>query len=407
MTQKDAKTLQGLDRQAQAVAKVFANAGCELVAPDILQPADVFLDRSGENIRQRAYVFSDPNGAELCLRPDLTVPACRLYLSRHPQADITARYYYRGYAFRFQPVEQPGVRPREFEQMGVEFFGDDDAQKAEAEVLGLAVDALKAAGLRDFVLKLDDLGLFAALADGIDMPARWRDRMKQNFWRPPAFRDLLARLSGARAMQPDGDRAAVLDEFCAARQARAEDASVQDASAQDAGAEEAVAGMLDKRNIPIVGLRGLEEIAARLDEQACDRAQAPLSKAVVKAIEDYLGVRGRPRQCLEKLGKIAARLDVDISAAQDRFARRLDLAKAAGVDIENAVFSAEFGRNLEYYTGLVFQLEVPGLGVAGEIVSGGRYDSLMADIGAPRRVPAVGCAIHTERLLAIRRGAKS
>ena len=47
---------------------VFAGAGFEHIAPDILQPADIFLERSGEEIRESAYLFSDPAGAELCLR---------------------------------------------------------------------------------------------------------------------------------------------------------------------------------------------------------------------------------------------------------------------------------------------------------------------------------------------------
>ena len=64
--------------------------------------------------------------------------------------------------------------------------------------------------------------------------------------------------------------------------------------------------------------------------------------------------------------------------------------------------NAEFGRNLEYYSGLVFQIETSGLNDA--IAGGGRYDGLLADLGAPREVPAIGSAIHTERLLAAVRG---
>jgi ATP phosphoribosyltransferase regulatory subunit len=55
-----------------------------------------------------------------------------------------------------------------------------------------------------------------------------------------------------------------------------------------------------------------------------------------------------------------------------------------------------FGRSLEYYTGFVFQVEAGGLSVAG----GGRYDTMLSDIGSPWPVPSVGCAIHTERLAA-------
>jgi len=385
MTQKDAKTLDKLDKQAAKIIQLFSGAGCELIAPDILQPADVFLDRSGENIRQRAYVFSDLDGAELCLRPDLTVPAARVYLRNNPQADQPARYCYRGPAFRYQSAEKSGVNPREFEQMGVEFFGDSDCQAVEAEVLVLTIEALKTVGLKDFSVHIGDLGLFAAIADKIDMPARWRERMKHHFWRPGAFRDLLSSLSDGTYGDPDSNRMKVLDE-------------ISGAGAGDITM--AVSKVLDAKDIPLAGLRSLDEIAARLAEQAADRAQAPLDTEVVSAIGDYLLIDGPPRESLEQVEAIAKRLGIDISAAQQAFTRRLDLAQERGVSLDKARFSAEFGRNLEYYTGFVFQLELPDSNASGQIAGGGRYDGLLTDIGAPKPVPAIGCAIHTERLLA-------
>jgi ATP phosphoribosyltransferase regulatory subunit len=89
---------------------------------------------------------------------------------------------------------------------------------------------------------------------------------------------------------------------------------------------------------------------------------------------------------------------VDLSDALDAAARRFDRLQAGGIDLGQASFATEFGRNLEYYSGLVFQIEVPGCEEA--IGGGGRYDGLLAYLGAPREVPAIGSAIHTERLLA-------
>ena len=81
---------------------VFETAGCERVEPSVLQPADVFLDRSGEDIRRRLYMFTDPGGTELCLRPDLTIPTCRLFLERAGDGS-EARLSYSGPVYRFQP----------------------------------------------------------------------------------------------------------------------------------------------------------------------------------------------------------------------------------------------------------------------------------------------------------------
>ena len=78
---------EALEAQARTLLAVFIAAGYEAVAPDVIQPAGVFLDVVGEALRGRTYVFTDLDGKELCLRPDLTVPTCRLYLQRHRDAD--------------------------------------------------------------------------------------------------------------------------------------------------------------------------------------------------------------------------------------------------------------------------------------------------------------------------------
>src|SRR5215475_6983103 len=79
--------------------QAFTRGGYERIAPAVIQPAGLFLDVVGESLRARTYVFTDPDGAELCLRPDLTVPTCRLHLERHAQPNTPARYCYSGSAF--------------------------------------------------------------------------------------------------------------------------------------------------------------------------------------------------------------------------------------------------------------------------------------------------------------------
>ena len=59
----------------------------------MLQPADPFLDLSGEDIRKRMYLTSDAEGRELCLRPDLTIPVSCDYLA---SPEGKGRYQQRG-----------------------------------------------------------------------------------------------------------------------------------------------------------------------------------------------------------------------------------------------------------------------------------------------------------------------
>src|SRR5438552_19142947 len=69
------------DKRAEALVASFERAGYTRVAPAILQPAEPFQDLSGEDIRKRMFLTSDPHGRELCLRPVLTIPVSRDYLA--------------------------------------------------------------------------------------------------------------------------------------------------------------------------------------------------------------------------------------------------------------------------------------------------------------------------------------
>ena len=52
------------DASADALIASFERAGYARVAPAILQPAEPFLDLSGEDIRRRMFLTTDPEGAE-------------------------------------------------------------------------------------------------------------------------------------------------------------------------------------------------------------------------------------------------------------------------------------------------------------------------------------------------------
>ncbi|MFL5107107.1 MAG: ATP phosphoribosyltransferase regulatory subunit, partial [Xanthobacteraceae bacterium] len=95
----DITSLAGLNPQAEALVAHFERAGYARAAPPLLQPAEPFLDLSGEDIRRRMYLTSDAQGRELCLRPDLTIPVALDYLSS-PSAGGPAGYCYLGPVFR-------------------------------------------------------------------------------------------------------------------------------------------------------------------------------------------------------------------------------------------------------------------------------------------------------------------
>lgn len=377
MAGKSRPEREALERQNQALIAVFERAGFDHIAPDIIQPADIFLERSGEDIRARTFVFTDPAGAEMCLRPDLTVPACRYHLSHADDPSAERRYCYLGPAFRF-PDEL--LSPQEFTQAGLEWFGAADPIAVEARVLKLTISALEAAGLQRYRVTFGDVGLFSALLEDTAMPARWRQRLRQQFWRPAAFRELL-------------------DSYQAAGEARRTSLFPLVSRVAAGDALEVVEAEFAARKLPLVGGRTPLEIAERLAGKAADLAETPLAAGKAQALNAYLAIAGEASAMDAEFAKIAA--GQRFAGARDYYARRLFEMEELGLNPRRFHFAAGFGRELEYYTGFTFQIEADTAHGPLTVAGGGRYDNLLSDMGAPRPVPAVGCAIHTDRLKAV------
>src|SRR5271154_1626304 len=145
----------GPDGRAQGLVASYARAGYAQIEPPVLQPAEPFLDLSGEDIRRRMFLTDDPDGRELCLRPDLTIPVSREYL-QSPAAGKAAGFCYLGAVFRHREAA-----PAELLQAGIESFGRADKAAADAEMLALGLDATTHYGLNAPEIRMGDVGLFS------------------------------------------------------------------------------------------------------------------------------------------------------------------------------------------------------------------------------------------------------
>jgi len=376
----DASRLAELDEQWDAILQVFGGAGYALAEPSVLQPADLFLERSGEEIRHRTFAFTDPSGNELCLRPDITIPLCRLHVASG--AKYPARLCYNGLVFRHQPAEPE--RPTQFYQAGAELLGLEDRIAAEEEVLSLTIGALRAAGLDNFTLKLGDLSLFSAFVDALEIPPQWRSRLKRHFWRADYFDALLNNASSRNA----SDAQRLLAHL---------------GSLDPAEARSAFEGLLDLQGAVVQGGRTREEIIDRLIEQAADAAALTLDPKIASSIQWLLEIAGPAEESLAKIRTLTKSAKVALDAPLAAMEKRLAVLKKLGVESSRISFAARFGRNMEYYTGFVFEVWSRDAEGPVQIAGGGRYDSLLEQLGAGRTIPAIGVAIRTERLLAARR----
>src|ERR1700716_992251 len=372
---------------ADALITSFERAGYVRVAPAILQPAEPFLDLSGEDIRKRMYLTTDPQGRALCLRPDLTVPVSRDYLAS-PAAGAPQAFCYLGPVFRYR-----AEGAAEFLQAGIESFGRPDKAAADAEMLALGLEATAHYGLAAPDIHMGDVALFSALIAALDLAPAWKRRLIKDF-------------NHKTSLVQDLDRLAI-----SASHARPEYQGVLAALAgsDPKAAHALVTDLLSIAGITAVGGRSVGEIADRFLEQAALGAQTSLPKETRALIEKFLAISGDPDEAAAELRAFARqafvpRAKIALDAALDLFESRTGFLAARGVDVARLRFSTAFGRGLDYYTGFVFELHAPSLHANGPLVAGGRYDGLLARLGSAGPIPAVGFAVWIERLAMSRGG---
>ena len=368
--------LNGTDQRAQQLVATYRRAGYTPIDPPVLQPAEPFLDLSGEDIRRRMFLTADPLGRELCLRPDLTIPVSRAYL-QSPEAGKPSGFCYLGAVFRHREG-----RAAEFVQAGIEFFGRRDIAAADAEMLTLGLDATSLYGIAAPSIRVGDVGLFAAFVAALDLAPAWKRRLIKDFNRKWSLAHDLDQLALAAANRPpeyQGVLAAL-------------------AGSDPNAAHHLVTDLLSIAGIEAVGGRSVDEVAERFLEQAALGTGTRLPREIRALIERFLAVRGGPDDVAGELRTLAADARLALSSALDLFETRTGFLAARGVDLRAIEFSTAFGRGFDYYTGFVFELH--DARANGALVAGGRYDALLTRLGASEPIPAVGFAASIEELSA-------
>jgi ATP phosphoribosyltransferase regulatory subunit len=359
---------------AEALLLSFTQAGYVQSEPAILQPAEPFLDLSGEDIRKSLYLTTDATGEELCLRPDLTIPVARDYLAS-PGAGRPAGFCYLGPVFRYR-----GGRPSEFLQAGIESFGRRDRAAADAEMLALGLEATATFGLTDVDIRTGDVALFNALLDALDLFPVWRRRLIKDFNRKISLEQDIEHLmvaTGPAHNEYQGVLAAL-------------------AGSDRKAALALVTDLMSIAGATNVGGRSVSEIADRFLEQSTLKGGG-LPREKRESIRRFLAISGDPDDALAQLRLLADDARLELTAAIDQFESRIGFMAARGIDTAKTRFSTSFGRGLDYYTGFEFELHRKGNGME-PLVAGGRYDGLMTQLGAGTPIPAVGFAIWVEAL---------
>lgn len=135
-----------------------------------LEPLGLYVEKSGEEIVEQLYTFSDKGGREVALRPEMTPTLARMLAERSRGMPKPIRWFSIPQLFRYERSQRG--RLREHFQLNVDIVGEAGVA-ADAEVLAVAIDAVRGLGLgeADFVARVNDRRLVSAVLTAAGVPA--------------------------------------------------------------------------------------------------------------------------------------------------------------------------------------------------------------------------------------------
>ena len=129
-----------------------------------LEPLDLYIEKSGEEIVDQLYSFEDKGGRAVALRPEMTPTFARMVGARASGMKKPIRWFSMPQLFRYERTQRG--RLREHFQWNVDIVGEA-AESADAEVLAVGLEALRRLGLGpdDVVARYSDRRLLEALLE--------------------------------------------------------------------------------------------------------------------------------------------------------------------------------------------------------------------------------------------------
>jgi histidyl-tRNA synthetase len=279
----------------------------EVITPHV-EPLELLSAKSGEEIRQRMFIFKDLGERLVALRPEFTASIARLATTSLKNEPKPLRIFSVGTVYRYDEPQRG--RYREFWQSNFELMGSTKPE-ADAEIVLITNNLMKTLSLQGYAFKIGHIGVIRGILsqDGVD--EKTQDSVLQRM-------DKKEYVEALKLVKSDKCRA-----------------------------------MLEG----LIAIRGNDWLD------------------VVEQLQSYVKGYEKAKAAVENLAEVLKLV-----------------TESADLTI---IVEPAFARGLEYYTGMIFEIYIPGLDIA--LGGGGRYDKLIEAFGG-EPIPAIGCAHGIDRV---------
>ena len=328
---------------------------------DLLIDTSLLTDRSGEQFKKSTLTYRDLLGKEVSLRPDLTVSTALKYIQEKKNKE--ERFCYYGTAYRLDKKGDLKV----FDQLGCELINSSN-KNSSLILLETILDPIKK--IKKLQVNLGDVGLFKILIDSLDLPARWKLRLVRHFSRKEYFSDLLKRLE----TNYDLDQLTI-------------DVDTQ-----------RLKDLVKMDQSKVIGGRTIAEIVTRFKKKLKDPRDDYKGRKNVKIIKDFLKINLPLSKADKFIINFFIKNKLPIKNIKKYLKKIIRINQQIGKKYI-ITFKTDFGRNTEYYTGIVFLAYIKKKNQVSELARGGEYNNLLKTLGYKKNIPSLGGAINLNQLI--------
>ena len=363
------------------IRECFIREGYNLYNPSMTIDADIVMNFMGEDVRNRLLLTNTPDGKEICLRPDFTLPLAISYKNNEIHDN---KYVYDGYAFRFPTKNEKTRTCPEFRQIGIENFGSEKKIESEVEIISHVYEVLSDFSGFDLGITISDVSIFYQFLENLNLSKYLFNKIIRLYWNG---------LDNVKIK--DALQTLIKSQFDAGKH---EDLIVQYKNGS-LSSTRFIESLLGEENVSIFSGREPDEIVNNYLDKLELNNISEIDQKTINQISEFLSITGDINSCIIELSEFADNYTLDLKNTIIELENRIESLRNINIPLDIIQFKTNLSRKAEYYTGLIFEINNTKTPINDPIAIGGRYDKIFEELGSTKPIPAVGCSIYIDRLL--------
>ncbi|MBN18006.1 MAG: hypothetical protein CL758_00775 [Chloroflexi bacterium] len=356
----------------------FTNQGYTTTETSLIEESDIFTRKSGVKLSSKLYSFIDPGGQRVSLRPEFTTSIIKIFLNEYTNNDLPLKFQYYGPVFGYNPSQNKGLEQRT--QIGIELLGQNGVE-IDTDILAMAIKSLKLIKIDNIEITIGNLEFLNNLLSFFDLSNPAKNLVLNN------IQLIQSKKLTTKALINKAEKLGILNQNINKYKNNHPKNNPLDFSA-----------IILKENLnSSMGQRSSDDIIDRLYNKNNFSDDLETLKNVINLIKSLSSIKGKSEKALNETRKILNKnsLPEKLLLPLEQISDSIEKSIGPNTNIQIAPTHI---RGLEYYTGLIFDINYRKDSELIHLGGGGRYDELVQVLGGTDKIPALGFAFSIENI---------